>query len=714
MRAQDKETDNDRGRAGAGRPSGSAVAFGPVARLLALQRAAGNAAVARAVEEQRHEHDTNCGHGPSVQRSSVHDVLRSSGRPLDTSLQTEMEGRFGGADFSGVRQHTDAAALRSAAEIGAKAYTSAPHVVWDGKDKHTLAHELGHIEQQSQGSVPGTDDGSGLKVSSPDDWAERDAEATARRVMSAPVQRAEREPQGAERRAREAVSTAVPARPERTEAGDSATRDTGDSASHGAPSVQRWVVMGNTMYSTKDRNPQDRFEPLYTKTEKDYRTLWKQVEQDAEGFPDKDRAEFVNHRADIEKQLAKWVDDAEVGTKGSKHHASFGRKAQNRQYDTPRELGLALLGWVRHKPGRREEKELAKQVSKSPEIELHLNVLLTKAHTWVNDMQWRSKPDKFQLIQQELRTGLVNTRPFGLYINHFDGHADSKLHTGFQGMGEVLDAPEKYSFRDKVIVLHDLVDYFATDPRHTPRTAGTDRLSEPDEDKFQSTLTLTDEGLRDATTQDRGVKYNTRDEGDPTTHLGRQKNLPLWAGQSWTTTRMLNLGESVGGTKMELGALAWSIFSFWRIDFDHTTRFAYHTLHEVMDIAQNYEVPYNMTQPTAELDSYRPGALKEKMDAAVKLLMNQRGPVEKAEADDPGQASGYASSFRKAIEEADAKRKSLPTSRFSLMPVQQRMQLLREYALLLQSAVAQFEVACADLSHKRPDGLDTSWAEQQN
>ncbi|MEV4453805.1 eCIS core domain-containing protein [Streptomyces mirabilis] len=192
MHAQGKETDKTRGRTGEGRPSGRAPAPGPAAGILALQRAAGNAAVARAVEEQRHEHDANCGHGPSVQRSAVHEVLRSPGRPLDAPLQTEMEGRYGGEDFSGVRVHTDAAAQRAAAQIGAKAFTSGTDVVWDGQDKHVLAHELDHYRQQIRGPVPGTDNGSGLMMSDRGDWAEVQAEENARRVMSGapPVQRA--------------------------------------------------------------------------------------------------------------------------------------------------------------------------------------------------------------------------------------------------------------------------------------------------------------------------------------------------------------------------------------------------------------------------------------------------------------------------------------------------------------------------------------------
>ncbi|MFH9930294.1 DUF4157 domain-containing protein [Streptomyces sp. NPDC017252] len=126
-----------------------------------------------------------------MQRSAVPGVLSGSGRPLDTTTRTDMEGRLG-ADFSDVRLHTGAEARRSAAEIGARAYTSGNHVVIGdgGGDRHTLAHELTHVIQQRQGPVAGTDHGDGLSVSDPGDRFEREAEANARRVMSgSPVAR---------------------------------------------------------------------------------------------------------------------------------------------------------------------------------------------------------------------------------------------------------------------------------------------------------------------------------------------------------------------------------------------------------------------------------------------------------------------------------------------------------------------------------------------
>ncbi|MEV6726629.1 DUF4157 domain-containing protein [Streptomyces xanthochromogenes] len=176
------------------------VSASPAGWMAALHRSAGNAAVVQMLRQsghawaqEQHQHSAGCGHQhneqAAVQRSAVRDVLRMPGRPLDDATRTDMEGRLG-ADFSDVRIHNDSAAKASAAEVGARAFTSGSHVVVGdgGADKHTLAHELTHVIQQRQGAVAGTDNGSGLKVSDPSDRFEREAEANAHRAMAAPPQ----------------------------------------------------------------------------------------------------------------------------------------------------------------------------------------------------------------------------------------------------------------------------------------------------------------------------------------------------------------------------------------------------------------------------------------------------------------------------------------------------------------------------------------------
>ncbi|MEU6806592.1 eCIS core domain-containing protein [Streptomyces neyagawaensis] len=167
--------------------------------VLAPQGGIGNAAISRLLELQRHTDNGGCCDGPEpedrrsgdapIQRSTVHDVLRSPGKPLPEALRSEMEARLG-ANFRDVVIHDNAAAARSAVEVNADAYTANKnHIVVGprGLNKRTLAHELTHVEQQRAGAVAGTDNGNGLRVSDPSDRFERAAEANATRVMARTV-----------------------------------------------------------------------------------------------------------------------------------------------------------------------------------------------------------------------------------------------------------------------------------------------------------------------------------------------------------------------------------------------------------------------------------------------------------------------------------------------------------------------------------------------
>lgn len=214
MRAQDRQPGPGNARPGAAQPARTTpspasdaarqTAAGEAERLTpgaaaALQRAVGNAAFSAALAgQEQHRHGPGCGHNapPTVQRSAVHEVLRAPGRPLDEPVRADMETRLG-ADFSDVRVHTDASAHESAEAVQAHAYTSGSHIVFQrgrydtssASGRHMLAHELTHVIQQRNGPVAGTDRGDGTRVSDPSDRFEREAEATASRVLSSEVQR---------------------------------------------------------------------------------------------------------------------------------------------------------------------------------------------------------------------------------------------------------------------------------------------------------------------------------------------------------------------------------------------------------------------------------------------------------------------------------------------------------------------------------------------
>lgn len=95
--------------------------------------------------------------------SSVHEVLRSSGQPLDAGTRAFMEPRFG-YDFGDVRVHTNSAAARSAGEMRALAFTVGNHIAFaphqyvpgSPKTNRLVAHELAHVVQQGAAGLNGS------------------------------------------------------------------------------------------------------------------------------------------------------------------------------------------------------------------------------------------------------------------------------------------------------------------------------------------------------------------------------------------------------------------------------------------------------------------------------------------------------------------------------------------------------------------------------
>jgi len=113
----------------------------------------------------------------------VHDVLRSSGQPLDPATRAFMEPRFG-YDFSRVRLHADDQAARSAEAVNAQAYTVGSNIVFGANrggpaNQRLLAHELAHVVQQG-----GRHAGGSLTVAPAHDSAEGAADRAADQVMS--------------------------------------------------------------------------------------------------------------------------------------------------------------------------------------------------------------------------------------------------------------------------------------------------------------------------------------------------------------------------------------------------------------------------------------------------------------------------------------------------------------------------------------------------
>jgi hypothetical protein len=160
----------------------------PVARLRLAQRSVGNQAVLRSIgsgntvevgapfstlETDADAKATGALSAASADatpsdsgstESGAHAALLPRGErgtAIDPSTRAFFEPRFGD-DFSDVRVHTSPAASRAARALGARAYTSGTHIVFDNEayspstddGRRLLAHELAHVVQQHDGAVP--------------------------------------------------------------------------------------------------------------------------------------------------------------------------------------------------------------------------------------------------------------------------------------------------------------------------------------------------------------------------------------------------------------------------------------------------------------------------------------------------------------------------------------------------------------------------------
>lgn len=169
---------------------GFAVAQVPPAGTTASGQGRGNAGVVQA--SRADGIGTDGGMGVAAQTAGnaapqiVHDVVASPGEPLQAGTRGWMESRFG-EDFGRIRVHADDRAAKSAAAVGASAYTVGNHVVF-GQRKYApgtvetqrlLAHELRHTQQQGEAAGGGP-----LMVAPAGTELERDADEAARRAVS--------------------------------------------------------------------------------------------------------------------------------------------------------------------------------------------------------------------------------------------------------------------------------------------------------------------------------------------------------------------------------------------------------------------------------------------------------------------------------------------------------------------------------------------------
>jgi hypothetical protein len=154
--------------------------------LLQLQRQYGNRYVQRVLALVRQADDERQA-APEVEKAI--ERARGGGQALDRGVRIQMESAFG-ADFSGVRVHTDAGADTLNRALNARAFSIGQDIFFghgeynagSANGRELLAHELTHVVQLGLRKVAGNQASGSMSISKPSDPLELEAEKVAQAV----------------------------------------------------------------------------------------------------------------------------------------------------------------------------------------------------------------------------------------------------------------------------------------------------------------------------------------------------------------------------------------------------------------------------------------------------------------------------------------------------------------------------------------------------
>jgi hypothetical protein len=167
--------------------------------MLRLQRLYGNRFVQRVVAILRQ------GQGEADVTPDVEQTIQSArggGQPLDSTVRAQMEPAFG-ANFSGVRVHTNSQADSLNQSLSARAFTTGQDIFFKegeyrpgaSSGRELLAHELTHVVQQNGDQLQ-----TKLTVGAPGDRYEQQADQMARAILQREQQPVQKEEEGHVRR----------------------------------------------------------------------------------------------------------------------------------------------------------------------------------------------------------------------------------------------------------------------------------------------------------------------------------------------------------------------------------------------------------------------------------------------------------------------------------------------------------------------------------
>jgi hypothetical protein len=224
----------------------------------------------------------------------------------------------------------------------------------------------------------------------------------------------------------------------------------------------------------------------------------------------------------------------------------------------------------------RKEQALAREAHNSATIKNGVAACMRIVHAKINAEF--GDEGEMQEFAQRMRTDLGNLRSryWWWYIG-----ADILAN---------LESPAAGKLDKNVSILHDLEDYFRYGNKWKKEAFGDWKK------ELRKGTVGDDPDDREAKTEDKDLgDYRTNwtsvKEENAWIQTARAHDMPVWAGPSVTTGRMLTFVQNCGAGQGEMTALAWGIWSFWNVSY-YSGMSGIHTFHEVMDVARQFGVAY--------------------------------------------------------------------------------------------------------------------------
>jgi hypothetical protein len=163
-------------------------------------------------------------------------------------------------------------------------------------------------------------------------------------------------------------------------------------------------------------------------------------------------------------------------------------------------------------------------------------------------------------------------------------------------IARVLKQPDAYYFEDRVVTLHDVTEFLKKNLKSAvevppEKSTGTYfRINDFGTPEYTRRPIQGTADFRYKTEPNEPDRYTLK-ENSGYVMAARVMGMPIWAGPSFTTGRLMRMAEWAGATAQEYEALAWAIFAFWNQCYPTSSTWV-HRYHEVMDMAANWGVPF--------------------------------------------------------------------------------------------------------------------------